>query len=240
MNPSEGLPGPSERYELKLDDQGGPIPWLSNAGRPLDDPFALSQAAVRPPPNTSNYDLGRQSADVTSAPAAAAPPTRPVGWYRNASDPNDVRYWDGTRWLDRQPEDLNGTSGAPDEPGSTAPTPPPAIETGDWHPDPLGRYRLRWLTAGVATRFVCDEDGRVSFDEPNPNPNPTAEPMIEPTPGPEPESALDLNGADTGAHTAVVSPAPAEWYPDPADPARLRYWDGSGWTGHVLDQTPSA
>lgn len=27
--------------------------------------------------------------------------------------------------------------------------------------------------------------------------------------------------------------APADWYPDPSDPARLRYWDGAAWTGHV-------
>ena len=27
--------------------------------------------------------------------------------------------------------------------------------------------------------------------------------------------------------------APANWYPDPSGEARLRYWDGSAWTGHV-------
>ncbi|MBJ7336699.1 DUF2510 domain-containing protein [Mycolicibacterium sp.] len=25
---------------------------------------------------------------------------------------------------------------------------------------------------------------------------------------------------------------PADWYPDPEDPASLRYWDGTGWTEH--------
>ena len=25
---------------------------------------------------------------------------------------------------------------------------------------------------------------------------------------------------------------PAAWYPDPQDPSRLRYWDGSAWTNH--------
>ena len=25
----------------------------------------------------------------------------------------------------------------------------------------------------------------------------------------------------------------ANWYPDPQDPGRLRYWDGSEWTAHV-------
>ena len=27
----------------------------------------------------------------------------------------------------------------------------------------------------------------------------------------------------------------ADWYPDPRGLARLRYWDGTGWTDHVAD-----
>lgn len=30
-----------------------------------------------------------------------------------------------------------------------------------------------------------------------------------------------------------VTPAPAGWYPDPANPAALRWWDGGRWTEHV-------
>jgi hypothetical protein len=273
MNPSEGLPDPYRKQELTLDDQRSAIPWVSNAGRPLDDPFAVAQRSTGSGFNTSNYDLGRHGAEVTTAPATATPPTRPVGWYRNASNPNDVRYWDGTRWLDRQPDHVNGTGYGPDGSASTPPvssppestppvsspplstspatTPPASIETGDWHPDPLGRYKLRWISAGVATQFVSDEDGRVSFDEPTPTPTqhvapgPTQETAAlavaqQPADSPrEPDPAPYLNGADPVASAAVVNPAPAEWYPDPANPARLRYWDGSGWTGHVLDQTPS-
>jgi len=26
---------------------------------------------------------------------------------------------------------------------------------------------------------------------------------------------------------------PADWYPDPKGEARLRYWDGTGWTDHI-------
>ena len=29
--------------------------------------------------------------------------------------------------------------------------------------------------------------------------------------------------------------APANWYPDPQKPARLRYWDGAQWTGYLVD-----
>ena len=28
---------------------------------------------------------------------------------------------------------------------------------------------------------------------------------------------------------------PADWYPDPHEPARLRYWDGMRWTGYRVD-----
>jgi hypothetical protein len=28
---------------------------------------------------------------------------------------------------------------------------------------------------------------------------------------------------------------PADWYPDPSGEHRLRYWDGTGWTGHTSD-----
>ena len=44
--------------------------------------------------------------------------------------------------------------------------------------------------------------------------------------------------------TPVPAP-PAGWYPDPADPTALRYWDGAAWTGHrsaaaVTPSTPAA
>jgi hypothetical protein len=32
-----------------------------------------------------------------------------------------------------------------------------------------------------------------------------------------------------------VPTPPANWYPDPEQPARLRYWDGGQWTGYLVD-----
>ncbi|MDM7830095.1 DUF2510 domain-containing protein [Cellulomonas edaphi] len=33
-----------------------------------------------------------------------------------------------------------------------------------------------------------------------------------------------------------MSTAPAGWYPDHANAARLRYWDGERWTGYLVDR----
>lgn len=40
------------------------------------------------------------------------------------------------------------------------------------------------------------------------------------------------------AAPVVPSAPPASWYPDPDDPARLRWWDGSHWTEHVDGRDP--
>jgi len=37
-----------------------------------------------------------------------------------------------------------------------------------------------------------------------------------------------------------VTQTPADWYPDPSDDHRLRYWDGSAWTAHVAPAPVSA
>jgi hypothetical protein len=34
----------------------------------------------------------------------------------------------------------------------------------------------------------------------------------------------------------VVPTPPADWYPDPLQPTRLRYWDGAQWTGYLVDR----
>jgi uncharacterized protein DUF2510/uncharacterized protein DUF4352 len=36
----------------------------------------------------------------------------------------------------------------------------------------------------------------------------------------------------------TTPPTPADWYPDPENPAGLRYWDGNGWTEHRAPAQP--
>jgi hypothetical protein len=49
-------------------------------------------------------------------------------------------------------------------------------------------------------------------------------------------AASTANTADTadtmGSAPNAASPA-ANWYPDPQNPAMLRWWDGQGWTSHI-------
>jgi uncharacterized RDD family membrane protein YckC len=48
------------------------------------------------------------------------------------------------------------------------------------------------------------------------------------------EPAYAYAGAGAyGAPPPVQQPGQADWYPDPRGEARLRYWDGQGWTDHT-------
>ena len=38
--------------------------------------------------------------------------------------------------------------------------------------------------------------------------------------------------ADDVAASVTTAVAPPGWYPDPTDPARIRWWDGTAWTFH--------
>jgi hypothetical protein len=42
-----------------------------------------------------------------------------------------------------------------------APIPAVSMENGDWCADPLGRFKYRWLVAGIPTRFVSADSGEV-------------------------------------------------------------------------------
>jgi hypothetical protein len=50
---------------------------------------------------------------------------------------------------------------------------------------------------------------------------------------------VDDHGYPDAAGRPAAPAVSANWYPDPADRTRLRYWDGLGWTEQVLDERPS-
>jgi Protein of unknown function (DUF2510) len=57
---------------------------------------------------------------------------------------------------------------------------------------------------------------------------------------PEPHVDSGDGRGDLGAAARPsTAGAPANWYPDPADRTRLRYWDGLGWTEQVIDEAPA-
>ena len=130
---------------------------------------------------------------------------------------------DAPRATEGQPSSALGEVGYPNLDGqrplpaaaTASPTTRASTAAEGWHADPLGRFKFRWLTAGAATRLVSDDDGQVAFDDPTATPD-----------------------TDDVALQSPSAPAPAEWYPDPANSARLRYWDGTGWTRHLLDERP--
>ena len=69
-------------------------------------------------------------------------------------------------------------------------------------------------------------------------PLPAAGVVVGPTAGPyaTPASASQAQPAATPAAAPSPKPLPpASWYPDPAGQARLRYWDGAGWTEHTAE-----
>jgi Protein of unknown function (DUF2510) len=200
------LPDPSGRHQFRHYSAAGPTTWVSDGGQAFEDP-------MEPAP------------EVLAPPAAS---DRPVGWYRNASNPEVVRFWDGAAWTDGPAETQEVSQRSIDQSAGGSQesllVQPSSNEDG-WDSDPLGRFRFRWISSGVPTRMVCDAAGQVSFDDP-------AEPYDQLT------SSADqaLTRSSEGPTTDSI---PAEWYSDPSDRTRLRYWDGSGWTNHVHDERPS-
>jgi hypothetical protein len=221
---------PSGRHQVRyFDVLGNPSGWVSDGGQAFEDPVAI----IHVPPGSPSETSGPREhpSETTAASSTAALQARPAGWYRNAANPAEIRFWDGAEWRERQPEPASGSIAVADQQREPSlPISPLSIEAGAWHADPFGRHRYRWLVAGVPTLFVSDENGQVCSDDPR----------NTVTLGPDNvDSTSGSDKAPAGALSpAPVRRAPARWYPDPVSPSRLRYWDGSEWTDGVLDQSP--
>ena len=75
-------PDPSGRHEYRHYARGQPTTWVSNGG-------VVSEDALAPDPQ----------AESTSR-SEPQPSTSTAGWYRNASNPDEVRFWDGAMWTE--------------------------------------------------------------------------------------------------------------------------------------------
>jgi hypothetical protein len=289
------LPDPAGKHQFRLHSDGKPTEWVSDDGSmtidrlesapsaPPADPTGPTVASVQP----GSTSLGSAS---NSQPPAATPPVRPAGWYRNASNPSEVRYWDGSDWAVDQtvatatpssspaPSPAAPVGSLPDT-GSVAPvahpepdalrgvgSPPPLDPTSPGGsfagetavgPDTPGRhsagrnlsadgYGLAGDTPTVSSVWAQPEVPGDRTPAPTPPPVVTqvapAAPVAQLAPAapvaaapPAPVVAPPADGT-TPDPTATV---PADWYPDPSDRTRLRYWDGAGWTVHVLDEAPT-
>ena len=83
-----------------------------------------------------------------------------------------------------------------------------------WSADPSGRHRERLFSDGQPTNLVRSDEQDVYFDD----------------------IPIPLHIASSAdSDTSRV----ADWYPDPTNPAQLRFWDGSGWTEHLKAGGPS-
>ncbi len=170
----EWLSDPAGRHRFRLYSDGRPTEWVSDGRAIAEDPLAPVPGA-HPTGGTASNSYQPAADPTPSETTVPTSPDRPAGWYRNASDPDEVRYWDGSQWTTDQ---------------AAAPV--------------------------------------------TPSPTPTGSPDRPPVqPSPETHGA----GATEGTSPSAV---PADWYPDPSNRTRLRFWDGAGWTEHVLDEAPAS
>ncbi len=234
------LSDPTGRHRFRLFSDGRATEWVADGNDVTEDPLPVVQE-----PSLAGGTAAYASPDPTvptSAPVDAGietPPARPAGWYRNASNPDEIRYWDGTRWT-------VDPSGAPSPSGGTPPAAvaPPSVVTSPLvvTSPPFGTADRTPATDPEVARppgrngtgqSWSGEPARVSDAASGPEDAGRLELRVRPTP-----TALG-NGAAPATAAGPPSAVRADWYPDPANRTRLRYWDGVGWTEHVLDEAPA-
>lgn len=79
---------------------------------------------------------------------------------------------------------------------------------------------------------------RVGAEAPHWTGRPTSGPtaFADRTPAPASASGYDAHRSSSPGYPAASRPATAPaagWFPDPGDPSRHRWWDGTAWTEHV-------
>ena len=144
--------------------------------------------------------------------------TRAAGWYEDPWGTNDERYYDGSAWT-RQTRIIGASDAATIWPplpvgldAPPAPPAPPAPTDAPQSPAPAPESASPWTgTPDPAPPGTISDAARVD----GPADRVAGPPDAAPAPAPAPPAV------------------PAGWHPDPWALSALRWWDGSGWTGHV-------
>jgi hypothetical protein len=202
-------PDPFGRHQLRYFADGHPTNWVSDGGRVVEDPTLVLQ----PPPGSRPSS---QSQTHSSSPAPATAAAVAAGWLADPSNPNQLRYWDGSTWTSQFA--LNYTAGLP-----VASVPRPDAPGKGRRAAPSGRGRRIGI---VLTAFIVAAGALLLTHQ-----------------GDSDVLVLGLVAAAvivvpvTGVFIVRAiggrRPAPADWYPDPHKVAYQRWWDGEKWTEHT-------
>ena len=157
---------------------------------------------------------------------------RPTDWVSNGSDVivdplPPAQAHSGAAGPGAGPQPALAQS-APAASGEAAPITTPARPAG-WYRSAANPEEVRYWDGSAWTAPPADPDGGA------PPSNGRGD-----LGGAEPHVGSGDGHGDLDAEGRAATPGvPANWYPDPSDRTRLRYWDGLGWTEQVLDEHPS-
>jgi hypothetical protein len=225
---------PIGRHEERYFSQGEPTKLVRDGGRESYDEVITAPGSTRANGIDGQSDFGVLPASVQTATAhstvevTADTLNPPPDWYPDPADPSGHRFWNGSRWTELAEEATlepvrSGLTADPSE--ALRRTAPRQVgQLGGWRPDQSGRHGFRYFSHGQPTALVSDGDDQVSFDE---LPGATEPQTVEAVDAPPFQSWVP-----TMEETVEPPGPPADWYPDPDDPHRLRFWDGSAWTDH--------